>query len=511
MKKVFFSIIAVLFFISAVLVSYRIVVLDYPLFPTAPGDSWEISISSRLSKSPANHALAVVGLPIQRTGLTILSESYQSGTLNVGVSREGPNRLAIFSGRSSEDSEFIGYRAFLISLPQKKSAQKSPLTLAPYPDAFGKAEQELAMRLVGQWRNLPSGTRLKAVGGTIRGEWRDAPPVESDLKAWSEVQQKHGRVVSLLGLLRAAGLHARGIEGLRLVRSMRNEPLRLVEAWSGSRWVRLRPETGEELKIPGSLLVLARGGARAIEAREGTVSDTRWNVSELTLSNWRRHFERILRSDNLLDRWSFFHLPREFQDTFRILLLVPIGALLIGILRNIVGFPTFGVFMPVLMALAFRSTGVIYGLAIFAGMMGIGYFLRNALDNMRLLLVPRLSVMLTAVISALTILALVGNKIGLREFMAVGLLPFVILTMVIERFFIMVEESGIRTAMQTALGSAAVAVISYGILHFEELQLTFFIYPELLFGIAAFQLLLGRYTGYRLSELIRFKSFRGAS
>jgi hypothetical protein len=53
-------------------------------------------------------------------------------------------------------------------------------------------------------------------------------------------------------------------------------------------------------------------------------------------------------------------------------------------------------------------------------------------------------------------------------------------------------------------------VITYQIISWEPLQLTFFVYPELLTGVAAIQILLGRYTGYRLSELFRFRTFRGA-
>jgi len=95
--------------------------------------------------------------------------------------------------------------------------------------------------------------------------------------------------------------------------------------------------------------------------------------------------------------------------------------------------------------------------------------------------------------------------------MAVGLLPFVILTMVIERFYLLVEESGVRQGIETALGSAAVSVIAYGIISWESLQMTFFLYPELLAAVAALQVLLGRYTGYRLSELFRFRSLGGTT
>jgi hypothetical protein len=94
--------------------------------------------------------------------------------------------------------------------------------------------------------------------------------------------------------------------------------------------------------------------------------------------------------------------------------------------------------------------------------------------------------------------------------MAVGLLPIVILTMTIERFFVITEEAGAREGFRTAVGSAVVAAMTYGIILWEPLQLTFFVYPELIFAVAALQILLGRYTGFRLSEIFRFKALRRA-
>jgi hypothetical protein len=154
---------------------------------------------------------------------------------------------------------------------------------------------------------------------------------------------------------------------------------------------------------------------------------------------------------------------------------------------------------------------LIYGLGIFSGFILIGYAARRSMDKLRLLLVPRLSVLLTLVIVCFTAIALFGSKLGLRELMAVGLLPFVILTMTIERFFILMEEAGVREGFRTAVGTAAVSAITHEILHWEALQLTFFVYPELLFAVAAAQVILGRYTGYRLLEFFRFRKLRGSS
>jgi len=58
--------------------------------------------------------------------------------------------------------------------------------------------------------------------------------------------------------------------------------------------------------------------------------------------------------------------------------------------------------------------------------------------------------------------------------------------MTIERFFILIEESGASVALRTAAGSAAVAAITYKIIQIDPLQLTFFVYPELLFAIMVY-------------------------
>jgi hypothetical protein len=346
------------------------------------------------------------------------------------------------------------------------------------------------------------------VGKTALGEWGLSPPEERYLKVWKTLQEKHGRVRTLLLLFRAANLSARVVEGLRFVEGIRIKPLTWIEAWNGKRWEVIWPGTGEIDQNPGSFLPLATGDLPSVRISGGELLEISWSLSRQILSKWNLHFERIRRSDRFLDHWSLFRLPPEFQQTFRILLLVPIGVLIISVLRTLVGFPTFGIFMPVLMALAFRNTGLAYGLGIFAGVLLVGYTVRRGLDKFRLLLVPRMSLILTLVITCFTLLALLGSKLALREFMAVGLLPFVILTMVIERFFVLVEEAGVREGIRTAAGSAAVSVISYQVISWEPLQLTFFVYPELMAPVAGLQILLGRYTGYRLSELFRFKTLR---
>jgi hypothetical protein len=498
-----------LLFISFAFICYRIIVLKYPIFPAAPQKVWQFSMDAHVDGGE-KETTVMVGLPSTHRGQIVAEERIRSGTLTFNLLREGANQIGVWSGAISPRGEGVGYSS-TIQVQSQRLLKIKPPKLEPYPLNIGKEEQALGKRLVAKWDSLPPADRLRRIAAAVKGIWGTPPPEAQDLQAWSGFQERHGQIGALLVLLRAADLPARLVEGLQLAESITNSTLTWIEVWTDQEWESLQPEKGEIYQKPVSLLPLTTDGLPAVRVINGDLSEVRWTLNRKIINQWRMQFDRIMRSNRFLDRWSLFRLPPEFQRTFRILILVPIGALMICLLRNIVGFPTFGIFLPVLMALAFRNTGLAYGLGIFWGVVLIGYLVRRWIDKLRLLLAPRLSVILTLVIICITVFALLGNKFDLREFMAVGLLPFVILTMTIERFFVIIEEAGARQGLLTAVGSAGVATITYEILQLEPLQLTFFVYPELLFAVAAVQVLLGRYTGYRLLELFRFRRFWSSS
>jgi hypothetical protein len=505
MKRPALLLAVALLILSFALIGYRVLRLKYPLFPAAPAKVWQLSMDASV-KGGEKETTVMIALPPGQKGVLVVDEDIHPGTLNFNLLHDGPNQIGVWSGHVSPRGEVIRYSSTIQVRPQRLLKTK-PQRLGPSPNDVGKTEQELATRLVARWDSLPQAERLQNIVAAVNGFWGASPPNAQELQAWSAFQNKRGRVAASLLLLRAAGLTAQVVEGLPLTEAVTNATVTWIEVWTGKSWETLYPDKGEIYQKPVSLLPLTTGGYPATRVLHGELSQVRWTLSRQIVNQWRMQFERIMRSDRWLDRWSLFRLPEEFQTTFRILMLVPIGALMICLLRNIVGLPTFGIFLPVLMALAFRNTGLAYGLGIFWGVVLMGYAVRRRIDKLRLLLVPRLSVILTLVIICITGFALLGNKLDLREFMAVGLLPFVILTMTIERFFVTIEEAGVREGLWMATGSAGVAVITYKILQFEPLQLTFFVYPELLFAVAAVQVLVGRYTGYRLLEIFRFRRF----
>jgi hypothetical protein len=85
----------------------------------------------------------------------------------------------------------------------------------------------------------------------------------------------------------------------------------------------------------------------------------------------------------------------------------------------------------------------------------------------------------------------------------------VILTMLVERFYVTTEEDSIAYAVQLLVGTLALAFVVYALLNWETVGRTLLFYPELhLFTVAAL-ILVGRYTGYRWTELWRFRDLAG--
>jgi len=77
--------------------------------------------------------------------------------------------------------------------------------------------------------------------------------------------------------------------------------------------------------------------------------------------------------------------------------------------------------------------------------------------------------------------------------------------MTIERMSIVWEERGASEAIQEGVGSVLVAAIAYVVMGIAWLEHLVFVFPELLLLVVVATLLAGRYTGYRLLELRRFK------
>jgi hypothetical protein len=198
--------------------------------------------------------------------------------------------------------------------------------------------------------------------------------------------------------------------------------------------------------------------------------------------------------------------PESQRKLIEFLLLLPIAVTLVAFVRVVIGLTTFGTFAPALLGLAYREVESPVGIFILLIVLFAGWFARHAVNHLHLLQVPRTSLMLTLVVSMLVGLILLGEKLRVETFQALPLFPLVILTGMIERFWTVDEEQGTLSTLSTLMVTLILAGGIALLLRWPVISRQMLDYPETLGIVMAVQLLLGRYTGYRLTELYRFRS-----
>ena len=201
---------------------------------------------------------------------------------------------------------------------------------------------------------------------------------------------------------------------------------------------------------------------------------------------------------------SLHNLPIAEQGMFKLIMTLPVGALVVVIMRLLVGVRTSGTFMPVLIALALLQTELLAGMVGLVLVVGAALLLRSYLSALNLLLVARIATLVVVVIALVMMLAVVSYRLGLISGLAITFFPMVILAWTVERMSILWEEEGAGEAMIQGAGSLLVAVCAYLVMNLPLVRHLAFNFPELHLCVLAAILLLGRYTGYRLLELHRF-------
>jgi hypothetical protein len=101
---------------------------------------------------------------------------------------------------------------------------------------------------------------------------------------------------------------------------------------------------------------------------------------------------------------------------------------------------------------------------------------------------------------------LVGYQMGLNTGMTITFLPMIIIAWTIERMSILWEEEGPKEVLVQGGGSLLVAVLAYALMQLSLVGHLTFNFPELNLVALALIMLMGQYTGYKLSELRRFRA-----
>ncbi|HEX7013014.1 MAG TPA: inactive transglutaminase family protein [Steroidobacteraceae bacterium] len=479
---------------------YKAKVLGFPLTAEEETRIWNIEAAVRFDPGPAA-VKATLRIPSLTPGFGLLDETFVSRGFGLATRSVPAGREAQWTIRQTSGPQTLYYRAVVFRDEQRMVEDTTP----PFPPApeLDDASQVALEGLIAEVRSHSADVASFTTELLRRINMGQNDPYIRVFLRRGSTEEDRVRLATML--LAGALIPARIAHGI----SLRNEagPVQveqLLEVHDGVEWLYFNPRTLEQ-GLPPDFFIWWRGDQRIAEVEGGTLTEVTLAVQPNLLDSMlvaERRAETV--GSHAID-FSLFSLPIATQAVYAVLLLIPVGALVIMLLRNFVGLKTFGTFMPVLVALAFRETQLLWGIVLFVVIVSLGLAIRFYLEKLRLLLVPRLTCVLTVVVLLMVGISVLSHKLDLQPGLSIALFPMVILSMTIERMSIVWEERGASEAIQEGVGSMIVAAMAYLVMGLPWLEHLVFVYPELLLLVIAASLLAGRYTGYRLLELWRFK------
>ncbi|MGY4533876.1 hypothetical protein ACVW0Y_003012 [Pseudomonas sp. TE3786] len=494
--------IAILVTLGVLITAYQIFIVGIPITEDETDDLWNIDAKVEFVATPKNPVKVQMFVPPLSQDYVSLNESFISNNYGVSINRVDGNRKVTWSARRVSGNQTLYYRLVLT----KRYSGEKPKAKGPiFRDSIAVegAEKIAAEALMAPIRQHSADIET-FISETIKRVNNVGDDNVKLLLAGDPSTPNKAKTIELL--LSIAHVPMERVHTIRLVADQPQTPELWLRSFNGQDWLYFNPETGEQ-GLPADRLVWWTGDENLVSIEGGKKLQVRFSLNNSQMNAIRLAKLTDENTDADFLEYSLYGLPLQTQQTFMIMVMIPIGVLVILVLRNLIGLQTLGTFTPVLIALAFREMQLGYGIALFTIITALGLSLRSYLEHLKLQMLPRLSVVLTFVVVLIATISLLSHKLGLERGLSVALFPMVILTMTIERLSITWEERGGGHAMKVAIGTLFAASLAHLLMTVPELNYFVFTFPAVLLILVGFMLAMGRYRGYRLTELFRFKAF----
>lgn len=278
----------------------------------------------------------------------------------------------------------------------------------------------------------------------------------------------------------------------------------ILEAYINNHWNGYDIKTGNR-GIPKDFVLFQQGDESLIEVEGGYDSSVLFSVLKSVQSSEFLTKKRAEIAKSNLFNYSIYNLPLSEQNSLKWLSIFPLAILVVVIFRNIIGMETMGTFTPILIAMSLVQTGLLAGIICFSSVISIGLLIRHFLSKLNLLLVPRISAVVIFVILIMEAITVLSHNLNITYGKYVTFFPLIITAWLIERASIAWEEDGAKNAIKGIVSSLFVSIITYSIISNHTIRHFMFTFSEINIIILSLVLLVGTYTGYRLTELRRFK------
>ena len=476
---------------------YKVKYWGFNLTPHQMTSVW--TIESHLTFKPTDKSIEISFARPDGSGeYKILDESIIAKDYNI---TEGKDQF-ILTSKPQKHDQSVYYRVLVYDNKESRGKIKDSSPAKPEVPDF----DDTILPIIRQILTLSENQTGDSVQKLIR-LLNQPIPDETVMTFMPERKDIRETAHILVKMLALKNISARVIRGIVLEEGKKTSiPDVMLEAYdtAGKRWITYDLQTGNK-GIPENFIVLQRGGKSLVDVIGGVDSSIKYSVLKSINSSFgMAKYRAKSASQEKLFAFSIYNLPISQQNALKWLMIFPLAILIVVLLRNVIGLKTMGTFTPMLISMALVQTGFIPGLVGFSLIVSIGLAIRTTLSKLNLLLVPRISAVVIFVILIIQFCAVLGYQYDWRIASAVLFFPIIIMAWIIERASIIWEEEGFKNALKEVFNSVIVAIITYFVIVNQTIRHIMFVFDELNAVILFIVMLLGTYTGYRLTELKRF-------
>ncbi|MDH5784074.1 MAG: UUP1 family membrane protein [Chromatiales bacterium] len=502
------------------MMGFKLFLLDYPLKGLIPQQSYQVELAMEVD-GHGDRIQMQAFLPRSDARQLIIEEQQATGLFTQNLQSEGMNRIASWEGDGVQGHQEVRYTVLVQSKPVRYELPEGQSIPAHYPPSLQpylmveegiQVDSPLIAERVEQLLPATQERTLAESLTTIHRHLQDAfenrnfsgyTDALTALKLGEASCNGKGRL--FVALARKLNIPARLVGGFIMEGGSKRTSHQWVEAYVNGHWVPFDTINDHYAEIPANYLTLYYGDEVLFKHSSNVNFQYRFTTTKRLIPRYEAQQTLGDSIFNLINFYTLFERVGISQDLLKVLLMIPLGAFVTVVFRNVIGIETFGTFLPALIAAAARETGLVWGLIGFILIITITALVRKGLDWLQLLHSPKMAVILAVVVVVMMMMTVTGVQLGLFELAQMTLFPIAILAITAERFAIITEEQGVKKALHLMATTAVVIAACYAVMSSLFMQSLFLAFPELLLVVMALNMWLGRWVGMRLMEYYRFR------
>ncbi len=506
-----------LILLCLLLVFYKVIFLDYRLANIIPQVKYDVQIAMEMEGFGDPISIDTF-IPSSDDRQVITEEIHNYGSFSFELKDTENGRIANWSSESVEGKQYITYSfTALVKHIRFELAddlvipEDLPPHLLPYLKSTPTIQLDDESILQKYEEIVTPGMGLKQTLEAIYEYTASLKPMPfkglTDASTAIKLGEAscNGKSRAFIALARLAGIPSRLVGGLILQNGSKKTSHQWVEVYINGYWIPFDALNRHFAEIPESYLSLYYGDYFLFKHSPNINFKYLFTIKKRLTTSEDFIAEIKETPFNTYAVWEAFQKIGIPLSLLRIIIMIPLGVSMIVIFRNVIGFQTFGTFLPALIATASRGTGFFWGMIGFMIIIMLVSLLHLLLDKWGMLHTPKMSIMLIMVIISMFGLTVIGVKTGLFQLSQVSLFPIAILAITAERFSLITVEEGWPRALKVSLMTAIVIGFAYLAMNSLAMQTLFLAFPELLLILVAFNLWLGKWIGIRVTEYKRFR------